>query len=205
MVKHRWLSIIEGCVLVAFGVQAIQAGNLLVGGTAGLSLTLSVLHDLSFGQIFFLINLPCYLLAFKYMGARFTLTTFASVSLFSGLSELLDRFLTLQIAEPLVAAVLGGVLIGFGLTVLFRSQSSLGGFNILSVFLDKQFGINTGKSTLAFDLLVVAFALTVFEPMQVLYSVAAFAAMSAVIIRYIKTPAEKQAELNQKKQAAQPA
>ncbi len=185
---HRWLSILEGCLLVALGIHLLNASNLLISGTAGLSLILQRLTDLSFGQLFFVLNLPFYVLALRYMGRAFTLRTFVSVSLLSLLSELMRRYLAFDIAEPAFAAVLGGMLIGFGQIILFRHQSSLGGLNILAMYLERRLCIHAGKTALSVDILIVALAFSVFEPQQVLYSLLAFVCMSSVVGRYHRPP-----------------
>lgn len=81
------ITLIEGCLLVALGVRLLQAGGLLVSGTAGMSLLGADLTALSFGSLFFLINLPFYGLAWKQLGLNFTLRTLGCVSLLSVLSD----------------------------------------------------------------------------------------------------------------------
>lgn len=185
---HRWLSILEGCLLVALGIHLLTASNLLISGTAGLGLVFQQATGLGFGLLFFLLNLPFYLLAWRCMGWVFTLRTFASISLLSLLSELMGRWLNFQVAEPVLAAVLGGLLIGFGLIILLRHQASLGGLTILACYLEKRLGIHAGRTTLICDGVVVALGLLVFEPIQVLYSLLAFLSLSSVLGRYHRPP-----------------
>lgn len=184
---HRWLSILEGCLLVALGVHILNSASLLISGTAGLGMILVHLTDLSFGQLFFLLNLPFYLLALRYMGRSFTIRTFCSISLLSLLSELMQRFMLIEI-EPMFAAVLGGMLIGFGLIILFRHNASLGGLNILAMYLERRFTIHPGKTTLVGDLLIVSLALLLLDSQQVGFSLIAFVVMSSVVGRYHRPP-----------------
>ncbi|MFP8968513.1 YitT family protein [Pokkaliibacter sp. CJK22405] len=186
---HRWLSILEGCLLVALGIHLLNSSHLLISGTAGLGLIAQHLSSLTFGELFFILNLPFSILAIRYMGKDFTIRTFISISLLSGLSELMRRYLDFTISEPIMSAVLGGMLIGFGLIILFRHQSSLGGLNILAMYLERRFGIHAGKTTLAGDVVIVTLALFVFEPVQVMYSLVAFVFMSSVVGRYHRPPA----------------
>lgn len=186
---HRWLSILEGCLLVALGIHILNASQLLISGTAGLGLLLQQLSGLSFGQLFFLLNLPFYLLSLRCMGWAFTLRTFVAVSLLTLLSELMRRWFEFSIREPLLAAVLGGMLIGFGMIILFRHQASLGGLNILSIYLERRYAIHAGTTTLVADVLLVLLALYLFEPPQVLCSLLAFLFMGSVVGRYHRPPA----------------
>ena len=51
------------------------------------------------------------------------------------LSELRARFIHLSMLDPFYAAVIGRLLMGVGFIVLFRHQASLGGVNILALYL----------------------------------------------------------------------
>ncbi len=183
----QWLAIVEACLLVALGVQLINASDLLVGGTAGLALiVLQFLPEATFGEIFFLINLPFYLIALRYLGLGFTLRTFGAVSLMSVFSDLIAQHVSLQLAHPLIASVLGGLLIGLGLTFLIRAQASLGGITILAVFLERRLGINAARTTLTTDMSILMFGFIFFDAMTVTYSIAAFVAVGSVMGRYRK-------------------
>ncbi|WP_027854554.1 YitT family protein [Marinobacterium litorale] len=186
---HRWLSILEGCLLVALGIHLLNSSNLLISGTAGLGLTLQHVTGLTFGQLFFILNLPFYLLAIRYMGWSFTLRTFTAVSLLALLSELMRRWLDFTVVQPALAAILGGLLVGFGLIILFRHQASLGGINILAMYLERRFDIHAGKTTLACDILILSLACLVFTPEQIAYALLAFLALSSVMGRYHRPPA----------------
>ncbi|MCV5604482.1 YitT family protein, partial [Escherichia coli] len=83
---------------------------------------------ISFGLLFFGINLPFYALAWLRMGPRFTFNTFVSVAAVSYMTDHLNGVLQIGKIEPLYAALIGGTLIGMGLLIMFRHKSSLGGF-----------------------------------------------------------------------------
>ncbi|MFT9850453.1 YitT family protein [Aneurinibacillus sp. REN35] len=184
--------IFGGCLLVALGIQVLTASDLVLGGTAGMSIVLHHITGLSFGALFFLINLPFYLLSVKQLGMNFTLKTFMSVTLLSILSDGISFLLDFKIPYSVVGAVLGGSFIGFGLILLFRSNSSLGGINIFAMFLSRRYGVNPGKTIMISDISIVCSALFVFGYIQILYSVLAIIVMSAVLGRYHKTsPIEK--------------
>ncbi|MGO3455269.1 MAG: YitT family protein [Marinomonadaceae bacterium] len=133
-VTHRWLSIIEGCLLVALGIHILNSAGLLISGTAGIGMILRQFTDFSFGQLFFLLNIPFYILAWRTLGRDFTISTFVSISLLSAFSELMRHYVSIDM-NPILSGTLGGLLVGFGLIILFRHNASLGGLNILSVYL----------------------------------------------------------------------
>ncbi|MFN3880990.1 MAG: YitT family protein [Nitrincola lacisaponensis] len=184
---HCWLSLVEGCLLVALGVHLLNASQLLISGTAGIGMILTQLTSLSFGQLFFLLNLPFYWLAWRTLGPVFTLRTFFSISLLAGLSELMRLFIHMDI-DPVFSALLGGMLVGFGLILLFRHNASLGGLNILAVYLERRYGIHASKTTLTGDLLVLLLAVLVVDLSQLAYSLLAFVTLCSVVGRYHRPP-----------------
>lgn len=186
-ITHRWLSIIEGCLLVALGLHILNSVGLLVSGTAGVGMILLRATDLSFGQLFFLLNIPFYILAWHTLGRDFTLRTFASISLLSVLTELMNYYVSLSI-HPILAATLGGLLVGFGLIILFRHNSSLGGLNILAVFLERRFDIHASKTTLVADICVLIAAIVFLDLSSLMYSLLAFLFLSSVVGRYHRPP-----------------
>lgn len=178
------ITLFEGCLLVALGVRLLQAAGLMVSGTAGMSLLGADLTALSFGSLFFVINLPFYGLAWKQLGLNFTLRTLGCVSLLSVMSDLLASTLPLGAVSIPVAAIAAGLLIGLGITLLFRENASLGGLNILALHLERRFAIHAGRTTFAFDLLLIALAAMIYPWPQVIGSALAFATLSFVLGRY---------------------
>ncbi|ADZ90506.1 YitT family protein [Marinomonas mediterranea] len=185
---HRWLSIVEGCVLVALGLHILNSAGFLISGTAGAGMILHKLSDLTFGQLFFILNLPFYVLAWRALGLAFTIRTFISVSLLSLLSELMRLYVSIDMI-PILAAVVGGLLVGFGLIILFRHNASLGGLNILSVYLERRFDIHASRTTLTADVCILMAAAMVFSIQSLAYSLVAFILLSSVVGRYHRPPA----------------
>ncbi|MBC3930819.1 YitT family protein [Undibacterium curvum] len=182
------LAILTGTLFVSLGVALFNQAGLLTGGTAGLAFLVHYRTGLSFGTVFFVINLPFYYLAWKRMGWKFTLKTFCSVALVSLLSGLHPRLLHLldsNLVTPFYVALMGGLLMGVGFIVLFRHQASLGGINILALYLQQSRGIRAGKLQMGVDLCIVLASLSVVTPVALLASVlGAFALNLAISLNH---------------------
>jgi uncharacterized membrane-anchored protein YitT (DUF2179 family) len=165
------LAILTGTLFVSLGVAMFNQAGLLTGGTAGLSFLIHYSTGWPFGVVFFLINLPFYWLAWRRMGWRFTLKTFCSVALVSFLSSLHPKLLQLSTLTPFYVALIGGLLMGVGFVVLFRHQASLGGINILALYLQDKHGFRAGKIQMGMDVLIVMTSLFVVSPMALLASI----------------------------------
>lgn len=133
-------AILVGTLFISFGIVLFKQAGLLTGGTSGIAFLGLYLGGLPFGLGFFLINLPFYVLAVMRVGWRFTVKTFCAVALVSLMSESHRYFIDFARLEPFYAAVLGGLLLGMGFIVLFRHQASLGGINILALYLQEKYG-----------------------------------------------------------------
>ncbi|EBA07223.1 hypothetical protein SSE37_06289 [Sagittula stellata E-37] len=176
------VGLLVGTLLMALAVHVLRAGGLITGQIAGLSLILSYAAGWSFGAVFFVLNLPFFLLALRRMGLKFTVKSFVAVALLSLFTELLPLGLTLTALQPWVAAVVFGVLGGVALIVLFRHGATLGGVGIVALWLQDTRGIPAGNVQLAFDLCVFALAFALFP-----WDVAATSLLGAVILNLMIT------------------
>jgi uncharacterized membrane-anchored protein YitT (DUF2179 family) len=174
-------AIVTGTLFISFGVVLFKKAGLLTGGTSGVALLVYYLTAIPFGLGFFVINLPFYVLSLMRMGWRFTIKTFCAVALVSVLSETHGYFIEIGRLEPAYAAVFGGLLFGIGFIVLFRHQASLGGVNILALYLQDRFGIRAGKLQLGIDLVVLIASLLVVDWKLVALSVLGSITLNLVI------------------------
>ena len=133
--RHRWYedmqALVVGTLFVVLGVVMFGTAGLLTGGTAGIAFLIHYGTGLSFSLAFFVVNLPFHIFAWKRMGMASAVKTFTSVGLLSLFIHLLPMALHFDLLAPTVAAVLGGLLCGAGMLMLFRHRASLGGINVL--------------------------------------------------------------------------
>lgn len=165
-------ALLTGTLFVAFGIALFGQTGLLTGGTAGLAFLVHYATGWDFGLVFFVVNLPFYVLAWRRMGMAFTIKTFAAVGLLSALVHLLPGVIAFQTLNPVFAMLMGGLLMGAGMLMLFRHQASLGGLNVLVLYLQEKFGWRAGKVQMLFDCAIVLGAFAVVGWQQAALSVA---------------------------------
>lgn len=157
--KHRAYediqALLTGTLFVSLGIVMFGHSGLLTGGTAGVAFLVHYATGWNFGLVFFTINLPFYGLAWKRMGRKFTLKTFAAVGLLALLTNLMPSVLQFERLNPVFSAVMGGLLMGSGMLFLFRHRASLGGFNVLVLYLQERFGWRAGRIQMALDCAIV--------------------------------------------------
>ena len=174
-------AILTGALFIALGVAMFAQAGLLTGGTAGLAFLIHYATGWRFGVVFFVINVPFYVLALRAMGWTFTVKTFCAVAALSLFSELMPLVLRFDFLQPVYAGVMGGFLIGAGLLMLFRHKASLGGLNIVVLYLQERHGWRAGKVQMAIDCLIVLAALAIVEPWLIAVSVLGAVALNLVV------------------------
>ena len=134
-----------------------------------------------FWLLFFLLNLPFYVLAVWRIGWPFAIRTFVAVSLVSLFSRSMGTWVDFAQLDPTYAAVMGGGLCGTGMLMLFRHGAGLGGVNILAVYLQERHGIRAGYFQLAVDLAILGAAFFVLSPDRLFLSVLGAAVVNMVL------------------------
>lgn len=167
--------------MLSFGIALFSHMEFLIGGTAGLAFIAHYATGASFGKVFFIINLPFYGLALWKLGRIFTLKTFITVFLVSICTDYLPKVFEFGEINPLYAAALGGFLIGTGLLMLFRHKASLGGLNIVSIYLQKYHNISAGKFQMSVDVIIIIAAYFTVDIYAVLYSVLAAVFLNLIL------------------------
>jgi len=165
------LALPSGAFLMAFGLFLLEQIGGVSGGLAGVAILGGYWTGISFGLLFFLVNLPFYWLAVRRMGWTFTLKTLITVTLVSAFTWVHGLYLDVSDVAPLYAAVFAGLAIGVGMIMIFRHGASAGGFGILAAYLQERRGIRAGYVQGALDIVVVAASLALVEPLILLFSI----------------------------------
>ncbi len=174
-------AILLASLFMSFGVALFTQQEFLIGGTAGVAFLGSYASSWSFGQLFFVINIPFYGLALWRLGWFFTLKTFVAVGLVSILSDWIPQWIVIDSSIPLFAAIFGGSMMGAGLLMLFRHKASLGGLNILSLYLSKYHNVNAGRFQMVVDVVIIILAIYIVDIWATIYSVIAAICMNALL------------------------
>ena len=160
-----------GTLVFSFAIMLFRQAGMLTGGTAGLAFLAHYATGLSFGVLYFVLNIPFYVFGLRAIGKAFTLKTFCAVTLLSVFTETLPYVVRFEFLNPVFAAVLGGLLAGVGLLMLIRHQASLGGIGILAIYLQKTRGWRAGTLQMIADGSIVLAALLIADAERIALSV----------------------------------
>ena len=163
--KYGWILVtLVGSAVFAFGFAVfLMPNDMNAGGISGLAqVIVEVLGVSSVGLFSILINLPLFILGGLKIGKKFFAGSLLGM-IFS--SVLIDWFAAqrfLQI-DPLMGALYGGVICGFGLGAVFIYGTSTGGSDILVRLLKLKYrNVPIGQISMIFDFVVVALTGIVF-------------------------------------------
>ena len=164
---------IAGCALFGLGFNLfLEPAEINAGGISGLAMI--VVYVTKFGTVGImttLMNIPLFILGGVKVGKRFfwgSLVGMFFTSLFLDLFALVPR----PEVEPLIAALYGGVICGFGLGFVFSAGFSTGGSDIIVRLIKMKWpSIQIGVINIGFDLCVAALTGLVFWNLEAaLYS-----------------------------------
>lgn len=168
---HRigWLlmTIVGSAIFGAGYAIFLGPNNLNAGGISGLSAVIVRLINpngtipfISVGVLTILINLPLFAIGGLKIGKRFFFGSLIGL----GLSSMIMDYLPISLMlEPLLAALYGGVVTGFGLGIVFMAGTSTGGSDIVVRLVKlKARNTNIGVIAMVFDVFVVALTGMVF-------------------------------------------
>lgn len=170
-----------GALLASFGLYLLESGGAVTGGTPGLGLLLAEVTPVPFALAYVAVNVPFVVLAVLRRGWRFTLRSATAVALLAAFSALHPRALPLSDVEPVYAVLLGNLLAGVGLVVLFRHGSSLGGFAVVALECQDRWGWPAGYVQLACDAVVLLLSAFVITPWILLLSIAGAVVLGSVL------------------------
>ena len=156
-------ALFTGTLFVALGISMFGQTGLLTGGMTGVAFLLHYATGWNFGLLFFAVNVPFFGLAWKRMGKAFTVKTGIAVMLMTLLTNVFPKLVHFDVLNPIFSAIMGGLLMGAGMLILFRHRASLGGLNVLVLYLQERFGWRAGRIQMALDCAIVLCSFAVVE------------------------------------------
>ncbi len=173
-VGKRYLMLILGCLIVAFSFNLFFLRyGIVCFGVSGISIVLN-----EFGvnpSLFILIsNIVLMIIAFFVLGyenMKNQLVGALSYPIFVSLTELITKHIDLGNTEMVVIAILGGVFAGIGYGLIYKSDFSTGGTDVIIGIICKYFKISMGNASLIVNGIIVLIGKIVFSWDIVLYAI----------------------------------
>lgn len=179
-------AILAGNMLLGFAVAAfVLPGGAIMGGATGIGIVLGRFIPLDTATIVLVVNLLALLLGWAVLGWRFVLSTIASSLLYPVFLGAAQRvpgidYLT---ADPLLAALLGGGLVGIAVGLVMRVGSSTGGTDVVNLVLHKWTHIPVSAAVYLTDIVIMGAQALFSDPEQILYGIVLLVAETIALDR----------------------
>ncbi len=139
------------------------------------------------GIIYFLINVPFFIMAYRVMGRKFCITTLISIAMASAFLSAIPVPETPIVDDRILASLVGGLGSGFGAGLVLRAGSSQGGQDLIGVCLAKTHpDFKVGAIGIVISVCIYTICLFMYDIQTVLYSII-FAVMTGIFIDKVHT------------------
>jgi uncharacterized membrane-anchored protein YitT (DUF2179 family) len=170
MVKEKIAAMLLGSLLLSLGVNGFLVPyHLLDGGVIGLGLIIHYFYGWPTGLSIILLSLPLYILAwfferryFYYSLHGLIISSFC-IDVFSFMNGRIHMGI-------LPSTIIGGLLVGIGIGLMLRYETSTGGTDLLAQILTKFTSINVGIIIFLIDGLVITSGIQIIGLEKFFYS-----------------------------------
>jgi len=167
--------IILGAFILAIGfVFFITPYKIVPGGVYGISIVLHYLFGTPVGMMALCFDIPLTVIGVKILGPRFgfkTVLGFSLTAIFTDTLTWIWGFEPLVKGDALLSSIFGGLLLGLGLGLIFKSKATSGGSDIVATIIAKYTKLPIGQLMILVDSVIVLFGLLVFRDWKIpLYS-----------------------------------
>ncbi len=162
--KPKIQSVIKDYVIMAFGlILYVLSWTLFLipakitgGGISGLAAVIFYSTKIPIGLTFFAINVVLVAIAIKILGANFGVKTVFGMTVLSLLFAIpQDVFPGTIIEDNFLSAVLGGMMGGIGIGLVFSRGGSTGGTDIIAMIVNKYRNISPGRIIMYCDVIII--------------------------------------------------
>lgn len=170
-----YLIAIVGGIISAFGTACFLLPNQLSsGGFSGIATILYFLFNIPMGTTILVLNLPIFIFAYFREGKSFVFRTIISTVVFSHFIDVFENIKPFT-SDKILASVYGGIIIGIGLSLVFKGKSSTGGTDLLAnIITTYKKEMSLGNTLKILDIFVVLANIILLKKIEIgLYSVIA--------------------------------
>lgn len=173
-IKNYSLIIIGAFIMASGYVLFITPYKIVPGGVYGISIVLHYILGTPVGAMALVFDIPLTLIGIKVLGPRFGMKTvvgFLSTALFMDTITYFYGTQPLVEGDALLSSIFGGLFIGLGLGLIFKSRATSGGTDIVAMMVSKYTKLPVGQLLIVIDSVIVLLGLLVFGDWKIpLYS-----------------------------------
>lgn len=153
---REYLVLLVGVILMALGLDLFLVPNkIAAGGVGGIATIIHYLLGFPVGMTMLGLNVPLFMWGLYRLGLPFGFRSLVGTMTLSLFIDVMAPYLPVPTNDVLLASVFGGVLVGLGLGLVFRSKATTGGTDFAAAIVRSYVGINVGQLLFLIDAGVV--------------------------------------------------
>jgi len=161
--------IILGLIIYAVGWTGFLLPNqITTGGVTGVAALVYFGTKIPVGVTYLCINTILLLFSIKIFGFKFSFRTILSVLILTFLLSIFQLIFKepLVKSEPFMSCILGGIMCGMGIGLVFNFKGSTGGTDIIALIINKYRHISVGKALLICDVCIISSSYILFHSIE---------------------------------------
>lgn len=146
-----------GCFIFSYAYYGFLMPNeIATGGVGGISSALTSSFGFKMGLLLFCINTPLLILAFIFLGKKFTFNTTLVIVETSFMLDYVSPLLPRYTGQQLLGTIFGSFLLGLGIAIIFTRGFTTGGTDIIGRLLQLKFpSMSIGKLMMLTDFFII--------------------------------------------------
>lgn len=158
MKKRRIINLFMGEFIIAIGFNIfLLQYNLIPGGVSGIAIILNKLKNIDTSLFILITNIFLVIFSYFSLGKKFAKNTLLGALLnpiMIKLTSYFTKYISLGSIETIFVAILGGIIVGYGTGVVYKSGYSSGGTDVIEFTLSKYLKIPMNKAVIIIDGLI---------------------------------------------------
>ncbi|MDD4922135.1 MAG: YitT family protein [Bacteroidales bacterium] len=166
---REYFTILVGLALYALGWTGfLLPHEITTGGVTGIGALIYFAKGIPVAVTYFAINIVLLFMSIRIFGWKFSVKTIFGVGVLTVFLSVAQSLIKrpLLVEEPFMACVVGGVLTGVGIGIVFTANGSTGGTDIIALIINKYRNITLGRAILYSDLIIISSSYILFQSIE---------------------------------------
>ncbi|CAM4171523.1 Integral membrane protein [Geobacillus stearothermophilus] len=189
MMIKKMAAVIVGSLLIGVGINVfLVPHHLLDGGMIGLGLIAKYVWNVQAGLMMIVLSVPLYVAAWFYY-RPFFYNSLHGLLFSSWMIDVLSVLRGVVALDPLWSAMIGGILVGAGIGLMLREETSTGGTDLLAQFIARLTNWNVGIVIFVIDACIISAGSLIIDSVPFVHSLVVVTVVGAVttILTHEKT------------------
>ena len=180
----RYVSLVVGLIIYSLSFNLFLLNyDLIPGGVSGIAIVFNKLYTIDTALFILILNFILIIVSYFTLGWSFTKNTIFGAILspfFIKITSFVPNIIDIKGTEMIFVAILGGILAGYGVGIIYKNGFSNGGTDVIEFALSKYLKIPVNKAIMIVDGLISIIGGLIFGIDKAIYSIIVLLCLSTV-------------------------